>query len=344
MKRIVFAFWFFLVWSSEVQGQAPFYQGKTVRMVVGFSPGGSNDLWTRLIAQHMGKYVPGNPEIVVQNIAGGGSMVAANQVYSVSKPDGLTLGNIAPALYLEQLAGRKEVQFDWAKFTWIGSPERTEEVLFIRSDSPYKTIDDLRKIPEPARCGATGIGSVDHYFPKLLEDILGVKFNIVVGYPGAAEVHLAIEKGEMQCHVGSVSSFLDREPGRTWAKSGFVRVLVQGGKKRDPRLPDAPTIYELMDRYKSPRAVRGLANVLLSPGVLGRPMVAAPGIPAERIKILRAAYATTLNDSALLADLKKRGWQASPVSGEELESVAKEVMAQPSEVVEKMKQLLELTK
>ena len=342
MKKLFFAVFLVLVSRADLQSQTSFYEGKTIRMIVGFSPGGSNDLWTRLIAQHIGKYVPGNPEIVVQNVAGGGSMVAANQVYTVSKPDGLTLANIAPALYLEQLAGRKEVQFDWAKFSWIGSPERTEEVLFIRSDSPYKTIDDLRKIVEPARCGATGIGSVDHYFPKLLEDILGVKFNIVTGYPGAAEVHLAIEKGEMQCRVGSVSSFLDREPGRTWAKSGFVRVLLQGGKKRDPRLPDVPTIYELMDRYKSPNAVRGLANVLLSPGVLGRPMVASPGIPPERVKLLRAAYAKTLSDPAVLADLKKRGWQASPVSGEELEAVAKDVIAQPPEVVERMKHLLDL--
>ena len=343
MKKIFLAVCLVLVSSADLRSQTSFYEGKTIRMIVGFSPGGSNDLWTRLIAQHMGKYILGNPEFVVQNVAGGGSMVAANQVYSVTKPDGLTLANIAPALYLEQLAGRKEVQFDWAKFSWIGSPERTEEVLFIRADSPYKTIDDLRKIAEPARCGATGIGSVDHYFPKLLEDILGVKFNIVTGYPGAAEVHLAIEKGEMQCRVGSVSSFLDREPGRTWSKNGFVRVLVQGGKKRDPRLPDTPTIYELMDRYKSPNAVRGLANVLLSPGVLGRPLVASPGIPPERVKLLRAAYTKTLNDPALLADLKKRGWQASPVSGEELEAVAKDVVAQPPEVIEKMKQLLELT-
>jgi hypothetical protein len=119
-------------------------------------------------------------------------------------------------------------------------------------------------------------------------------------------------------------------------------VLVQGGKKRDPRLPDAPTIYELMERNKSSQAVRGLANVLLSPGVLGRPMVASPGISAERVKVLRSAYAKTLGDPAVAADLKKRGWQASPVSGEELESVAKDVVAQPPEVVERMKQLLEL--
>lgn len=343
MRKIFFAISIVLFLSPNAKSQTPFYQGKTIRLLVGFSPGGSNDLWTRLIAQHIGKYVPGKPEIVVQNMTGGGSMVAANHVYNVGKPDGLTLANIAPALYLEQLAGRKEVQFDWAKFTWIGSPERTEEVMFIRSDTPYKTIEDIRKAADPPRCGATGIGSVDHYFPKLLEEILGVRVNVVVGYPGAAEVHLAIEKGEMQCRTGSVSSFFDREPGRTWARTGFVRVLVQGGKKRDPRLADVPTIYELMDQYRAPDAVRGLAKVLLSPGILGRPMVSTPGIPAERVKILRGAYAKALSDPELLADLRKRGWQASPVSGDELETVAKEIVAQPPEVIEKMKKLLGLT-
>ena len=340
MKRIVIAFLFFLLWSFEAQAQAPFYQGKTIRIVVGFSPGGSNDLWSRLTAQHMGRYVPGNPETMVQNMPGGGSMVAANYVYNLAKPDGLTLGNLAPALYFEQLMGRKEAQFDWSKFTWIGSPEQTEEVIYIRSDTPYKTIEDIRKAQEPPRCGAAGIGSVGHYFPKLLEEILDVKFNVVVGYPGAAEVHLAIEKGELHCRTGSISSFFDREPGRTWAKTGFVRALAQGGKKRDPRLPDVPTIYELMDRYRTPDAIRRLAKVLLSPGALGRPMVSTPGIPPERVKILREAYMKALNDPQLLADVKRRGWEASPVSGAELETIAKEVIAQPVEVIERMRGIL----
>jgi tripartite-type tricarboxylate transporter receptor subunit TctC len=340
MKRIVIAFLFFLLWSFEAQAQAPFYQGKTIRIVVGFSPGGSNDLWSRLTAQHMGRYVPGNPETMVQNMPGGGSMIAANYVYNLAKPDGLTLGNLAPALYFEQLMGRKEAQFDWSKFTWIGSPEQTEEVIYIRSDTPYKTIEDIRKAQEPPRCGAAGIGSVGHYFPKLLEEILDVRFNVVVGYPGAAEVHLAIEKGELHCRTGSISSFFDREPGRTWAKTGFVRALAQGGKKRDPRLPDVPTIYELMDRYRTPDAIRRLAKVLLSPGTLGRPMVSTPGIPPERVKILREAYMKALNDPQLLADVKRRGWEASPVSGAELETIAKEVIAQPVEVIERMRGIL----
>lgn len=340
MKRLVLTFFFLFLSNSQLHAQALFYQGKTIRIMVGFSPGGSNDLWSRLTAQHMGRYVPGNPETVVQNMPGGGSMIAANYVYNLAKPDGLTLGNLAPALHLEQLMGRKEAQFDWAKFTWIGSPEQTEEVIYIRSDTPYKTIEDIRKAQEPPRCGAAGIGSVGHYFPKLLEEILDVRFNVVVGYPGAAEVHLAIEKGELHCRTGSISSFFDREPGRTWAKTGFVRALAQGGKKRDPRLPDVPTIYELMDRYRTPDAIRRLAKVLLSPGALGRPMVSTPGIPPERVKILREAYMKALNDPELLADVKRRGWEASPVSGAELETIAKEVIAQPVEVIERMRKLL----
>lgn len=325
---------------GPLHAQEPFYKGKTLRMIVGFTPGGSNDLWTRLIGQHIGEYIPGNPQVVVQNMPGGGSMVAANYVYSVAKPDGLTLGTIAPALYLEQLAGRKEVRFDWAKFTWIGSPERTAEVLFVRSDTPYRTVEDLRLVAEPARCGATGIGSVDYYFPKLLEQILGARFNVVVGYPGAAEVHMAIEKGEMQCRTGSISSFFDREPGRTWAKTGFARVLVQGGKKRDPRLPDVPTIYELLDKYQASEATRGLARVLLAPGSLGRPTVGGPGIPTDRVKVLREAFARTMTNPDFLAEVRRRKYELNPVTGHELETIAREVIDQRPEVIERMRKIL----
>jgi len=244
MKKFAFGFLFFLLWVSNLQAQAPFYQGKTIRIVVGFAAGGAVDLWARVVASYWPKYIPGNPDIVVQNMPGGSTMIAANYVYGVAKPDGLTLASIAPALYFDQLIGRKEVQFDWTKF--IGSPEQIDELLFIRADAPYKTLEDIRKAAEPPRCAATGPASATYYFPKLLENVFGLKFNIVTGYPGGAEADLAIEKGEMQCRGSSASSFFGREPGRTWAKTGFVRVVVQAGSRRDARAPDAPTIWELM--------------------------------------------------------------------------------------------------
>lgn len=341
MKGIVLALLLLLPLGRELEAQTPFYQGKTVRLVVGSSVGGAQDLWGRFVAQYWGKHIPANPDIVVQNMPGAGTMIAANYIYNVAKPDGLTVGLIGPALYIEQLTGQKEVQFDWAKFSWIGSPEPIDQVLFMRSDSPYKTLEDIRKAKEPPRCAATGRATAGHFFPKLLEEALGLKFNMVVGYGGGGDMDMAIEKGEVHCRAGTVSAFLVREPTRTWAKTGFVRTLVQSGLKRDPKLSDVPTIYELMDQYKTPEATRRLAKVILSSGDLGRPFIAPPGMAADRVRVLREALMKTLGDPELLADAKKRGWDVNPLRGEEMEAIARELVVQPPEVIERMKKIVE---
>lgn len=317
-----------------------FYQGKTLRVIVAFSPGGAYDTWARMIIKHLGKYIPGNPNLVVQNMPGGGSITAANYLMNIAKPDGLTIGSISAALYFDQMIGRPEVRFDWRRLTWIGTPERTSEILFVRSDSPFKNIEDLRRAADPPKCGASGIGSTDYYFPKLLEDAVGAKFAVVTGYQGAADIDLAVEKGEMQCRAGTLSSFFGREPGRTWMKNGFARIIVQGGKKRDTRAADAPTIYELMDKYKTPDAIRRLATVLLSPGDFGRPFLGPPGLAPDRAKALREGFAKTMTDPEFLAEVKKREWEANGLSWEELAALAKEVTAQPPEVIGRMRKLL----
>ena len=333
-----------LTWSlgfgPSLHAQAPFYHGKTIRIVAGHPAGDGYDTWVRLIARNMGKHIPGSPDIIVQNMPGAGSMVAANYVYRVAKPDGLTLGAVAPGTYFDQLVGRKEVQFDWAKFVWIGTPERTDYLLFIRADSPYQTIDDVRKAIEPPKCGATGTASALYHIPKLLEETVGAKFNVVTGYQGGTEVDPALERGEVQCRVITISAFFGREPFESWRKKRFVRVLLQTGKKQDTSLLDVPTIYELMDQYKTPDGGRRLATVFLAPVVFGRPMMAPPGLPAEQVKILRGAWNKAVKEPALLEEAKKRGWVVEPVSGEELDSLAKEVMAQPPEIVERMRKLL----
>jgi tripartite-type tricarboxylate transporter receptor subunit TctC len=346
-KRKIFAGFFCLCIVSvlfcptlKAQGE-PFYRDKTIRVIVAFSPGGGYDLWMRLITRHMGKYISGSPNFIVQNMPGAGSITAANYLHNIAKPDGLTLGSISAALYFDQLIGRKEVNFDWAKFSWIGTPERTSEMIYIRSDTPYKTIEDIRKASDPPRCGAVGTGSTDHYFPKLLEDALGVKFNIVIGYPGSIDIDLATEKGEVQCRAGTTAAFFGREPGRTWAKTGFVRLLVQGGKKREARIPDVPTIYELMEKHGTPETTKRLASVLLSPGDFGRPLLGPPGIPLDRVRQLREAFIKTMNDPDVLAEAKKNGWETNFLSGDEMAVLAKEVTAQPAEVIERMKKLLE---
>jgi tripartite-type tricarboxylate transporter receptor subunit TctC len=318
-----------------------FFKGKSIRLVVGTSAGGAQDEWARFLAPHLGRNIPGNPDIVVQNMPGAGTVIAANYVYSIAKPDGLTLGLVNPAIYIDQLLGSKEVKFDWPKFSWIGSPEKIDQVLFMRTDTPYKTLEDMRKAKEPPRCAATGRSGAGYFLPKLLEDGLGVKIQMVVGYGGGGDMNLAMEKGEVQCRAGTVSAYVGREPTRTWIKTGFVRALVQSGTKRYSKLPEVPTIYELMETHKTPDATKRVAKVLLSSGELGRPFFGPPGMPPDRVKILREAFNKTMTDEALLAEANKKKWDLDPMRGEELEALAKEIMVQPREVIERVKKVLE---
>lgn len=341
MKRTTVLFLCLLFWAFEAHAQAPFYQGKTIRIIVGTPPGNLYDLWARLIAAHLGKHIPGNPDFIVQNMPGAGHVVAANHLYSVAKPDGLTLiGSIIPSLYLNQLVGRKEIQFDWARFSWIGSPARGASQMYMRADTPYKTIEDVRTAAEPPKCGATGVTGPDSYLPKLLQDVTGAKFTIVTGYPGGQDIDLAVERGEIQCRAFTIEAFFGREPYHTWRKKGFVRHLFQTGKKRDRRLPDTPTVAELMDQYKTGEAGRRLAAVLLGSDAMGRPMLGPPGVPAERIKILREAFARTMSDPQFQEEVKKRNYEFEAVSGEELQQMAKELTSQPPEILARLKAVL----
>ena len=341
MNSVLWSLLLLLMSAANAAAQTSFYQGKTMRIVAGYLAGDTHDLWARAYARNMGKYIPGNPEIIVQNMPGAGSMIAANHVYNVAKPDGLTLGSIAPGLYLAQLTGNQEVKFDWAKFTWIGTPEHNGTLLFMRADAPYRSIEDIRKAKEPPKCSATGVGTSGHLIPRLLEETLNLKFQLVTGYAGGAEQDLALERGEVQCRAITVAAFFGREPFTSWHKNGFVRILIQTSRKRHPKIPEVPTLWESMEREKSPEANRRLATVALGSAGFGSwPIVSSPGLPADRTKILREAYAKTLQDGDLLNEAKKRGWELRPVGGEDLEALAKEVSAQPSDVVERMRLLM----
>jgi tripartite-type tricarboxylate transporter receptor subunit TctC len=344
MKKAVFVLVTALLCSmarpSDSHAQSdPFYKGKQIKIIVGFTAGGIVDLWARLIGQHLGKQIPGHPDIIVQNVPGGGSLVAANQLYNIAKPDGLTLAMISAALFFDQLTGRSEVKFDWVKFNWIGSPVKNFETLSVRADSPFKTIDDVRSAAQPPRCGSTGTGNTGNYFPQFLEEALGGKFQMIIGYQGTRDIELAFERGEVNCYAVTKEVF-EREPARAWLKNHFLRVLVQGGQKRDANFADVPTIYELMNKYKTPEPTRRLASVLLSPTAFGRPLLAPPNLPAERLKVLREAYAKMITDRDFLADTKKRDWEVERISGEELEAMAKKATGQTLDTIEKLKKIL----
>ncbi len=329
-----------LMIGQAAHAQTPFYQGKTITIIVGTKAGDAYDLYPRMLAEFMPKYIPGNPNIIIQNVPGAASMIAANQVYNIAKPDGLTLGAIYPALYFEQLTKKPEVKFDWTKFGWIGNPVTSNHLLYMRSDAPYKSMDDIKNAKEAPKCGSNGITSTGYYLPKLMEEALGTKFDIVLGYQSGQDVDLAVERGEIVCRAFTITAYFAREPFISWRKRGFVNTLMQSGAKRDSRLKDAPTIYELMDKYKTNAAGRSLAKVVLSAGEFGRPLVTPPGLPADRLKILRDAFDKAVKDPELLATAEKRRLEMDPENGAEMEALSKEVMAATPDVIQRMQKLL----
>lgn len=320
--------------------QEPFYQGKTIRVVVGFTSGGFYDRWSRLLARYVPKYLPGNPEMIVQNMPGAGGLITANHVYGVAKPDGLTVGMTSYGMYLDQLVGRKEVQYDVRKFHWIGSPEKSDVLMYMRSDAPYKSIEDIRTASTPPKCGSTGTAGTDYILARLLEDTLDAKIESVLGYPGGSEIDLAVEKGEVQCRGLTAAPFFGREPFISWRKRNFVNVLIYGGLKRDPRIPDTPTIYEIFDKLNTPDESRRVADVILRGGDFGRPWVMPPNTPSQVVKTMRAAYAKAMADTTMLDEAKKGKLEVEYVPGEELQQLAEKMLSQPPGVVARVKKLL----
>jgi len=325
--------------NAKAQDQ-PFYQGQSIKIIVGFTSGGFYDRWSRLLARYVPKYLPGNPEMIVQNMPGAGGLIAANHMYSVAKPDGLTIGMLSYGMYLDQLVGRKEVQYDVRKFHWIGSPEKSDVLFYMRSDAPYRSVEDIRNANTPPKCGSTGTAGTDYILARLLEDTLGLKINTVLGYPGGSEIDLAVEKGEVQCRVMTAAPFFGREPFTTWRKNNFVRVILYGGQKRDERIPDTSTIYEIFEKEKTPEESRRVADVILRGTDFGRPWVAPPGTPKERVKILRDAHAKAMADPQLLDEAKKGKMEVEPVTGEELQKLAERIINQPPGVIARVKKVL----
>jgi tripartite-type tricarboxylate transporter receptor subunit TctC len=323
----------------NLYAQEPYFKGKQIRIIVGLSSGGGYDRAARMIARHIGKHIPGNPDLVVQNMPGAGSVTAANYVWGVAKPDGLTL--LAPHnnVYLSQLSGQKEVQFDLPKFQWIGSLENDDMMIFSRVDAPFKSMSEVVRQKITPKCGSTGVGSSDYVMSKILEETIGAQIQHVTGYPGSSEIAIAVERGEVVCMGLTISTYYGREPFLTWLKTKFVRFLAQSGRQRDPRVADAPTIYELMDEFKTPQTKRRVAEAMLQGGEWARPLMAPPGTPADRVAMLRAAYEKVTKDPELMAEAKKLRIDVTLQTGEKLQGIAKEVMVQPPEVVAQIKKL-----
>ena len=319
----------------------PFYKGKTVRVIVPVSPGGAFDVWARLLARHMGKHLPGNPSFIVQNMTGGGGVVGANYLYGIAKPDGLTIGNISPNGYLNQIMERSEAKYDWAKYSWIGATATTHELLYVRADTGHKTLDDVIKAATPPLCGSIGAGTTGSFIPRLLQELFGARFKIVEGYPGGVESDWAVARNEVNCRATSIMTYLNREPTKGWHEQGFTRVLVQTGLKRHSALLEVPSIWELAEIRMLPGGKRQIMEVILAGGSFGVPCLAPPAIPEDHLRLLREAFIKTMEDVEFRAEVVRvHSMEVRPVTGHELEELARRIIHLPPKVSKELQRFL----
>lgn len=287
-----------------------FYKGKTLTFVVGFAAGGGFDTYTRLIARHIGKHIPGNPTVVVENRTGAGSLIAANYIYNQAPRDGTVIGNWIGPLVLQQVLGNKAAKFDGRKFGWIGVPTPDSGVCALTKASGIKTIDDWFKSARPIKIGATGPGSTTSDMPKLVEAALGLPMKVVEGYKGTARVRLAAESGEVD---GGCWAWESIKP--TWARalqSGEVNIVLQATETSHPELKNVP----LAMQFAKTDEARALLHIASGPYSRGaRPYSVPPGLPQDRLQLLQKAFMDTLRDPDLLKEAKKSKVDIDPVDG-----------------------------
>jgi tripartite-type tricarboxylate transporter receptor subunit TctC len=303
--------------------QAPNFSGKTVTIIVGYKAGGGYDTTARLLARHLSNHIPGKPAVIVQNMPGANSIIAANHMFNVAKPDGLTIGTFNRNLPIAQLTRVQGVKYDMTKFGWIGSAANESTILAIRNDLPYKNFDELRKAKEPVVIGSTGPGANTHDFPLLLKDLLGVNLKIVSGYSSSADIMLAIERKEVDGRAGSLTSiqpFIDRK---------LVRPIIRA-RSVEPGIEKLPVDEDFAPNARA-KAIMALRS---APEVVARPYVLPPGTPAEIVKMYRDAFAATIKDPALVAESKKAKFDLEYTSGDEALKVMHSVLSQPKDIVD----------
>jgi tripartite-type tricarboxylate transporter receptor subunit TctC len=290
------------------------YEGKTIRIVVGFSPGGGFDVYSRVLARHLPKHIPGNPTIIVQNMPGAGSLIAANHVYRVAAPDGLTLGHFIGSLFMAQVLERPGIEFDARKFQYIGAPARDTPVCVLTRASGITNINQWKAAPTPVKLGGSSPGNTTDDYPKILKATLGLPLQVVSGYKGTAEIKLAAENGEVAGGCWTWDSIK-----ALWTKAlqtGDVMVVLQMMPKRHPDLPNVPLAIEHVNTQEGRQLIQvGIHDT----NDLTRPYVMPPATPKDLVQILRKAVNNVYSDPDFLEDARKANLTLDPVTGEEIE-------------------------
>jgi tripartite-type tricarboxylate transporter receptor subunit TctC len=310
--------------SARAAGPEDFYKGKSVALVIGYSVGGGYDAYARLLARYMGKYIPGSPTLIAQNMTGAGSLKAALWLYSVAPKDGATFGTFSRSVPIMPLLDKGD--FDPTKFSWIGSVTDEVSLCVSRGDSPVKTWKDL--LEKDVTFGGLGPGSDPNIFGQFYRNLFGAKIKIVSGYPGTTEATLAMERGEVDGICGlSWSTLMSRHP--TWLKEKKINVLVQAGIAPQPELPDVPDAKALA---KTPDQIQTL-KLLLVGQAMARPFAAPPGIPADRKAALIDGFDRTMKDTEFLAEAKRLKFDVNPVPGPRLDALLAEAFSTPKDVL-----------
>lgn len=320
---------------APVCAQQPFYQGKTVRIIVGAAAGGGYDTYSRTIARHMGKHLAGNPTFIVENMPGAGFLISANHMYKVAKPDGLTIGHFIGGLFMQQLLGKEGIQFDALKFGFVGVPAQDNYMLGVSKSTGINSIDQWLSSKTIVKFGGVGVGSATDDIPKVLKETIGLPVQIVSGYTGTATVRLAFNSGEVQGVCNAWESFKS-----TWRReldTGEAVLVLQNVAKAHPEQPKLPLA---IDYAKTDEAQKLIKALIHSVGPTARPYVLPPGTPKDRIEILRKAFMDTMKDPEFLADAAKAKLDLNPLDGAELEKNVREVFNLDKALVPRAKEIL----
>jgi tripartite-type tricarboxylate transporter receptor subunit TctC len=318
--------------AARAQDAAAFYRGKTIQAVVGYTPGSTFELYLRLFVNHLGRHVPGNPNIVIQHMPGAGSLKATGYLASVAPKDGTVIGMPNPVNTIEPLIDPERSKFDPRQFNWLGSLNSEISTCGIWAKD-IKTVDDMKK--RQVALGATGPSSGSAVDAKVLSALLGLNFKVVTGYPGLTEVRLASNRGEVDGYCGLLVSSIKTDTAEDLS-SGRMKVAIQMGLQKHADLPDVPNAFDLVTKEED----RQLFRLIFGPWTYGRPLMAPPGTPKDRVDVLRAAIKATLADPQFLAETKKINMEIQPVAPEEIQKVVEEIFRTPQPVLERARTLL----
>jgi tripartite-type tricarboxylate transporter receptor subunit TctC len=315
--------------ATKAQAVGDFYRGKTVSLILGYPGGGSNGIYARAVARHIGKHIPGNPTVIFRSMPGAGSLVAANHLFRVAPRDGTALGFISATIPLEELLGVGGVKFKSAEFNWIGRIAPGVNMTFVKDTSPIKSIRDTYK--REVILGASGRSSTVFVYPSVLANVIGARFKLVMGYSGSPDAMLAMERGEVEGHSTSLEIVRALHP--AWLSDKKITILVQYALRRHPELMDVPTSWEL---GRNPQEQQ-ILKIVASATEVGKMVLAPPAVPAERVRALRRAFDATMQDPDFVAELKTSRVELGPMTGENLQKLVADLGATSPAVVGKIR-------